>query len=93
MVLLPIVEHADGDPGHEQFLRQSRDDLLERLHRLTLYRTGQCDSLGYLTSESMRNIGRYIAITMTPTMQPTRIIIRGSMIDVSDWIAASTSSS
>jgi hypothetical protein len=47
----------------------------------------------YLTSESMRNIGRYIAITMTPTMQPTRIIISGSMIEVSDWIAASTSSS
>jgi hypothetical protein len=47
----------------------------------------------YLTSESMRNIGRYIAMTMTPTMQPTRIIINGSTIDVSDWIAASTSSS
>ena len=47
----------------------------------------------YLTSESIRNIGRYIAITITPTMQPTRIIINGSTIDVSDWIAASTSSS
>jgi hypothetical protein len=47
----------------------------------------------YLTSESILNIGRYIAITMTPTMQPTRIIISGSTIDVSDWIAASTSSS
>jgi hypothetical protein len=47
----------------------------------------------YLTSESILNIGRYIAITMTPTIIPTRIIISGSTIDVSDWIAASTSSS
>ena len=47
----------------------------------------------YLTSESILNIGKYIAITMTPTISPTRIIINGSTIDVSDWIAASTSSS
>jgi hypothetical protein len=47
----------------------------------------------YLTSESILNIGRYIAITMTPTMAPTRIIISGSTMDVRDWMAASTSSS
>ena len=47
----------------------------------------------YLTRLSILNIGRYMAITMTPTIIPTRIIIRGSTIDVSDWIAASTSSS
>src|SRR6185312_6757720 len=47
----------------------------------------------YLTSESILNIGKYIAITMTPTIKPTRIIISGSTIEVSDWIAASTSSS
>ena len=47
----------------------------------------------YLTRLSILNIGRYIAMTMTPTIRPTRIIISGSTIDVSDWIAASTSSS
>src|SRR5581483_4228314 len=47
----------------------------------------------YLTRLSILNIGRYIAITMMPTMMPTPIIISGSMIDVSAAIAASTSSS
>ena len=47
----------------------------------------------YLTSESSLNIGRYIEMMITPTMQPTPIIISGSMIEVSDWTAASTSSS
>ena len=47
----------------------------------------------YLTRLSSLNIGRYIAITMIPTITPTPIIMIGSMIDVSDWIAASTSSS
>src|SRR5919204_1855531 len=41
----------------------------------------------YLTSESILNIGRDIAITMTPTMQPTMIIISGSTMDVSELIA------
>ncbi len=30
---------------------------------------------------------------ITPTIRPTPIIISGSMIEVSDWIDASTSSS
>ena len=47
----------------------------------------------YLTSESILNIGRYIAIRMIPTMIPTPINISGSMIEVRDWIDASTSSS
>jgi hypothetical protein len=47
----------------------------------------------YLTSVSILNIGRYMAMMITPTIIPTAIIIRGSMIDVSDWIAESTSSS
>ncbi len=47
----------------------------------------------YLMSVSILNIGRYIAITMVPTMPPTAIIRIGSMIDVSDAILASTSSS
>ena len=45
------------------------------------------------TSLSILNIGRYIEMTITPTMQPTPIIISGSMIEVSDETAASTSSS
>ena len=47
----------------------------------------------YLTSVSSLNIGRYIEITMIPTITPTPIIINGSMIEVSAWIDASTSSS
>ena len=50
-------------------------------------------SPSYLTSWSILNIGRYIEMTMTPTMQPTPIIISGSMIEVSAEIDASTSSS
>jgi hypothetical protein len=47
----------------------------------------------YLTSESSLNIGRYIEMMITPTISPTPIIISGSMIEVRDWTAASTSSS
>ncbi len=32
-------------------------------------------------------------MTIVPTMAPTPIISSGSMIDVSDWMLASTSSS
>jgi hypothetical protein len=39
------------------------------------------------------NIGRYIEMMITPTIAPTPIIISGSMIAVSEPIAASTSSS
>jgi hypothetical protein len=39
------------------------------------------------------NIGRYIATMMMPTMNPTPIIMSGSMIEVRDWIVLSTSSS
>ena len=39
------------------------------------------------------NIGRYIAMTIVPTITPTPIISTGSMIEVSDWMLASTSSS
>jgi hypothetical protein len=48
---------------------------------------------GYLISVSILNIGRYMLMMITPTIRPTPIIISGSMIEVSDWIAASTSSS
>jgi hypothetical protein len=47
----------------------------------------------YCSSESILNIGRYIAMMITPTIAPTAIIISGSMMDVSDWIDESTSSS
>jgi hypothetical protein len=47
----------------------------------------------YLTSESSLNIGRYMLMMITPTIAPTPIIISGSMIAVSEAIAASTSSS
>jgi hypothetical protein len=47
----------------------------------------------YLTSESILNIGRYIEITIVPTMIPTPIIMIGSMIEVSEAMLVSTSSS
>jgi hypothetical protein len=47
----------------------------------------------YLMSVSILNIGRYIEITIVPTMTPTPIIRIGSMMDVSDWMLESTSSS
>jgi len=47
----------------------------------------------YLISVSILNIGRYMLMMITPTIRPTPIIISGSMMEVSDWIAASTSSS
>ena len=47
----------------------------------------------YLMSVIILNIGRYIAMTIVPTITPTPIISTGSMIEVSDWMLASTSSS
>ena len=47
----------------------------------------------YLTSVSILNIGMYMAMITVPTIRPTRIIITGSMMLVSDETAASTSSS
>ncbi len=47
----------------------------------------------YSISSKILNIGRYMEITMPPTMPPTTTIIRGSMIEVSAFTAASTSDS
>ena len=47
----------------------------------------------YLISVRSLNIGRYIEMTMVPTMAPTQIISSGSMIDVSEAMLESTSSS
>jgi len=38
----------------------------------------------YLISVSSLNIGRYIEMTIVPTMAPTPIIRIGSMMDVND---------
>ena len=54
---------------------------------------GRSAPVGYLTSVSILNIGRYIAMMITPTIRPTPIIITGSMMLVSVAIDASTSSS
>jgi hypothetical protein len=53
----------------------------------------RCNQRRYLMSVSILNIGRYIAITMVPTMIPTPIIRIGSMMDVRDLMLVSTSSS
>jgi len=47
----------------------------------------------YLISVSILNIGKYIAMMITPTIIPTTIIMIGSMIEVSVAIDESTSSS
>jgi hypothetical protein len=47
----------------------------------------------YFTRFIMLNIGRYMEMTMSPTSPPTNSIMIGSMIEVSDLTAASTSSS
>ena len=44
-------------------------------------------------SSNTRNIGRYMAIMMPPTMAPTTTIRTGSIIDVSAATVASTSAS
>ncbi len=62
----------------------ARDGAADRLHG------GACR---YLTSVSSLNIGRYIEMTIVPTIAPTPIMRIGSMIEVSDWMLASTSSS
>ena len=56
-------------------------------------RSSGARSPSYLTSVSSLNIGRYMLMMMMPTMMPTPTIIIGSMIEVSAWIEASTSSS
>jgi hypothetical protein len=63
---------------------------LQVRHGKERYYSGTCV---YLTRLSILNIGRYIEMTITPTMAPTMIIISGSMIDVSVAIDESTSSS
>ena len=47
----------------------------------------------YSTSLKISNMGRYIEITMAPTMPPTTTIIIGSRIEVKAFTAASTSDS
>ena len=47
----------------------------------------------YSTSSKILNMGRYIEITMAPTMPPTTTINKGSMIEVKAFTAASTSDS
>jgi hypothetical protein len=50
-------------------------------------------SRGYLISVNSLNIGRYIERMIVATMQPTRMIMIGSMMEVSAEMVASTSSS
>ena len=66
-------------------------------HRAEGNQTGTCQrplrATLYWISVSILNMGRYIEMMITPTMQPTPIIISGSMIEVSAEMEASTSSS
>ena len=47
----------------------------------------------YSISSKIRNIGKYIATMMLPTIPPTTTIMRGSMTEVKALTAASTSDS
>ena len=47
----------------------------------------------YSISSKILNMGRYIEITIAPTMPPTTTIIKGSKIEVRAFTAASTSDS
>jgi hypothetical protein len=58
--------------------------------------TGKSEQTGqrtYLIESYTLNIGRYIAITMNPTMPPTTMIMIGSRMEVSALTAAATCSS
>ena len=80
--LLPGVR-VEGDLAG---VRRSGDHLF--LH----YRLS-ATAASYLISVSSLNIGRYIERMIVATMQPTRMIMIGSMMDVSAEMVASTSSS
>jgi hypothetical protein len=56
-------------------------------------RAGAAAEACYLIESYTLNIGRYMAMTMKPTIEPTITIITGSRIDVSAFTAASTCSS
>jgi hypothetical protein len=55
-----------------------------------LLRLAGCLHPRYLIWSYTLNIGRYIEITMKPTIAPTSTIITGSRIEVSALMAAST---
>ncbi len=63
-----------------------------RARRIRTGRGAPCRA-SYSISDIILNIGRYMAMMMTPTIAPTAIIMSGSMIEVRALIAASTSSS
>src|SRR5438105_5728024 len=73
--------------------RGRRDGQHDREHDPPAHGTILRQAPSYLIRLSSRNIGRYIEMMITPTIAPTRIIISGSMIEVSVAIAESTSSS
>ena len=56
--------------------------------KLTARQAGEACGGSYVPpmSESIRNIGRYMLMMITPTIAPTAIIMSGSMIDVSEAI-------
>jgi hypothetical protein len=103
--VLPAEDDRDADEtGHEDdsplpHRRHKSDEQRTRFHRFlgaAARSGGACTRTrcgGYLISVNSLNIGRYIEITMVPTMAPTQIISSGSMIDVKEAILASTSSS
>src|SRR4051794_5893303 len=87
---------ASGLPGQRRIrrrknVREPRGPQAQVLNHLA--RRHKLGRRRYLISVSSLNIGRYIEITIVPTIAPTPIISTGSMIEVSDWMLESTSSS
>jgi hypothetical protein len=105
MAAMPGLPHRDAIRTMSSLSPDAlhgRDVRLVRAPHLAVARVGDCRaevatevlvSGGYLISVRSLNIGRYIEMTMVPTMAPTQIMSSGSMIEVSDAMLASTSSS
>src|SRR4051812_31417125 len=95
----PCRRDGGLDDQVERSERRSRDDDKEEpvrhAHALSVSTAAPpaVVSPPYLMSVSILNIGIYIAMTIVPTMMPTKIMRTGSMMDVSDWMLESTSSS
>src|SRR5438034_5055240 len=83
----PPFPHGSRHSHHPVFrppVVRSPGGLRPRRRREREYLGGPVGGDGdYLTSWSILNIGRYIEITITPTIAPTPIIMIGSMIEVS----------
>jgi hypothetical protein len=86
---LPEQQAGEEDQAEERGRAEQNHLVVMEDHYPLMSACRRC----YLMSEYSLNIGKYIEMTIVPTMIPTPIISNGSMIEVSDWMLVSTSSS